>query len=473
MFAVGPGGHRDGAPVRAGGADRVGGVDDEVQHHLVDVADVAPYRRQFGEVGVYVGHVLQLAVGDHEGVADRLVEVDRCLLLVAGVSEGLHRPDDRRHPVHAVQRLADRLRYLLDDELDVDVVLHPAYRGDRVGPGRLLLRAHDVVARGTQLEQVVERALQEPHVVSDELDRGVDFVGDPGRELPDRLQLLRVPQADLGLPFAFPALLQLAGLGCVLVGLAAQDPLVLGEDAPAQDQQEQADREDDRGDHHERALELVQRGRAAPGVLAFVRGRPVDQVGDRAERGPGELVVDVQRALRVPGLGEGEGRVDHLPVPVVVGHHLLLELSQGGGVAGVGGRQPVDTPQGLVELLRGRVELGAQRGVRPLRMFVVRALQLLLVHQRDADLLVHVVALDGVEDDGTGVVGHRGRPDREGRERDEHQGQATGGEPDHPRSPAGIEQHATRGHRYLLPAPGYLPPQALGNPSIRWQPHSA
>ena len=79
-----------GAPI----GDGVGGVDDEVEEHLAEVALIARDRREVAEVRFHLGDVLVLAPGDGQRVRHHLVQVQGAVLRLVRVAELLHGPDD-------------------------------------------------------------------------------------------------------------------------------------------------------------------------------------------------------------------------------------------------------------------------------------------------------------------------------------------------------------------------------------------
>ena len=121
-----------------------------------------------------------------------------CFSVVGGCANSRMAPDDRGHAPEAIAGALEGRRDALAQVVEVGVVLGLAdaleqVGGDGTGGGSGV----DGRLRGLQRHEVAEGLAQEADRVADELDRGVDLVGDPGRELADGLELLR--QAQLGL----------------------------------------------------------------------------------------------------------------------------------------------------------------------------------------------------------------------------------------------------------------------------------
>ena len=114
--------------------------------------------------------------------------------VVLRMREHLHGADDLGHPLDAI---------LGTDERTIDA-------GREVRPAGVALRLeHPIEERGRDLARdrggvdlreaidehadALEALLQQVHVVADELHRRIELVGDAGRELAERLELLRAP----------------------------------------------------------------------------------------------------------------------------------------------------------------------------------------------------------------------------------------------------------------------------------------
>src|SRR5579883_1669274 len=182
----------------AGVGDREGGVDDQLEEHLAEVADVAGDQRQRAEIGLHLGDVLVLVAGDDERVEDRLVDVGGGLVAAVGGGELLHRADGGGDAGEALEGALEGGALLGVDQLEVGVRERVVDRLDQLGgeaggAGGVDERAaggDQRIQRGAGVAEVVE-------AVADVLHGGVDLVGDAGGEAADRLELLRVAQLDL------------------------------------------------------------------------------------------------------------------------------------------------------------------------------------------------------------------------------------------------------------------------------------
>lgn len=173
-------------------ADGMGGVDQQIEQHLLDGAGEARHpwqvRRQIGD---RLGHVFVFVACHGEGGEHRLVEIHRRPFATIGMGEVLHRLHHGPHPLHTFEGLGDGLGDLLAQEVEVD-------GGDgAVEPGECRAGFFSTAASGGEGQMGLDGAVQvrqgigeEMEVVADELDRRVDLMGDAGGELAHRLHLL-------------------------------------------------------------------------------------------------------------------------------------------------------------------------------------------------------------------------------------------------------------------------------------------
>ena len=138
--------------------------------------------------------VLPFVGGDDQRAFDRAVDVGHDLGVAAGVREFLHRADDPRDVLDAVERLAHRHRHLLDEIGDVGGVenLADARAERRIGGTRL-------ADLGDRAADLAERGLEEAQVVADVLDRRVDLVRNAGGELTDAREPRGLQRLALGI----------------------------------------------------------------------------------------------------------------------------------------------------------------------------------------------------------------------------------------------------------------------------------
>ncbi len=173
-------------------ADRVRRVHDEVQEHLVELLGVADDGWQISRFQLAGGHVLPARATDHHRVAEHRVQVCRCHLRPARMSELLHRADDRRHAVHAFERPLDRPGRFFHEKGRVRLeearreLRDPGVLPQRRGRGGEV-RCHLAVKSAERLRRVA----QEVEAVADELHGGVDLVRDAAREPPYGLEPAR------------------------------------------------------------------------------------------------------------------------------------------------------------------------------------------------------------------------------------------------------------------------------------------
>jgi hypothetical protein len=256
----------------------VRGVDDDVEHDLLELALVAGHLADgVVEVELDVRDVLPLRPRDLHGGVDRTVDVGVAAAL-AGVREVLHRAHDPGDPVEALQRLLQRAGHLLGDELQVE-------RAEDVGDAGCRQRL-EPAQRGQDLR---ERVGEEPGVVGDELHRGVDLVGDAGGELADRLQPVGLGELPL----------QLGDVGDVgadadhSLELAVRPDVRHDDDVPLV----HAAARDADGDLHRRAR-LAGGEHPELQLLDHPVGRQVRRQGVRAGAGDGgDAVVDLELLL--------------------------------------------------------------------------------------------------------------------------------------------------------------------------------
>ena len=81
----------------------MGGIDQQVQEDLVEIAHKARYRRNLSKIRLHRGHVLELVGGHCQGVAQCRVQIGRGALAAIRMGESLHGLHDPRNPADAVQ----------------------------------------------------------------------------------------------------------------------------------------------------------------------------------------------------------------------------------------------------------------------------------------------------------------------------------------------------------------------------------
>jgi hypothetical protein len=180
--------------------DRVRGVDDQVQHHLIDLARHA---LDVGKRGVQIefqlGDEPPLAARDRHRALDRLVQVDEHPVRGARVRELLHRAHDLGDALDPVDRLRERERNLVARVLEIDLASQGLRLLDLPGIDRFAAREprDDRLLGVDHAQHIGDRVLHEQQIVAHEPRRRIDLVRDARRELADRLHLLRVRRALL------------------------------------------------------------------------------------------------------------------------------------------------------------------------------------------------------------------------------------------------------------------------------------
>ncbi len=194
---VGPGaaGDGDGAVLD----DGLGGVHQQVQEHLVELAGVARHQGQLAEVAHHLRLVLQLVPGHLQGRFQARVQVRRAASAVLGAGEVLEVQRDVAHPLGALLRLGQQAVQVPQHVVDVPGLAgrgHPGLGGG--AGGRVVAGGPQRVVGGHQVLQGRRVLDQRPQVGHDEAHRIVDLVGHAGGQLADARHLLRLHQPGLG-----------------------------------------------------------------------------------------------------------------------------------------------------------------------------------------------------------------------------------------------------------------------------------
>ena len=173
----------------------MGGVDDEVQEDLVQVAHVAEHSRQLAELGRDVGDVFVFVLGDGQRGPQGLVQVGGSLLFLIGVREFLHGAHDGRDTRDAVLAAIEAAGHIRLKIGEVDVLLGLADVADQ----RLVTTGRGKNFDGTPIvvrESAVafECLFQKVDAVANVLGWGVDLVGNARGKLTDCFELARLSQ---------------------------------------------------------------------------------------------------------------------------------------------------------------------------------------------------------------------------------------------------------------------------------------
>src|SRR5580658_214046 len=179
----------------------VGRVDEQVQKDLIEISEMTRDRRQHAEIGFDFGYIFGFVPRDDQGAFDGFVEVGGDFIgAVIDVRKLFHGADDGGDAIHAVHHLLESFGNFCFEEC-------PLYFGaDRIEgleefgrDGAVAGPLRDFFVLGDHGETVAKGVLNEAGVVSDELNWGVDFVGDSGGQAADRFEFLRVTEFDFHL----------------------------------------------------------------------------------------------------------------------------------------------------------------------------------------------------------------------------------------------------------------------------------
>src|SRR5271156_2516924 len=179
----------------------VGRVDEQVQEDLIEIAEMTGDGRQDTEIGFDFGYIFGFVARNDQSAFDGFVEVGGDFIGAAlHVGELFHGADDGGDAVYAVHHLLEGFGNFCFQEGPFD------FGADRVEGlqqfgrhGALAGLVGDFFVLGDHGEAVAKGILDEAGVVSDELDRGIDFVGDSGSEAAYRFEFLRVAELDFHL----------------------------------------------------------------------------------------------------------------------------------------------------------------------------------------------------------------------------------------------------------------------------------
>ena len=173
----------------------MGGIDEEIENDLVDIAGIADHGGQiFIELEGNVGHIFPLVAGDGDGGLDGFVEIGRGLIGRVGVGELLHGANDFGDPVGALQTLLDGARHLGQNELQIALPLGFLERGGHAHGQRVGGAAHGLAILFQQVASRLPGFAQEGEVIADKLGGGINLVGDAGGELADAFELVRLAE---------------------------------------------------------------------------------------------------------------------------------------------------------------------------------------------------------------------------------------------------------------------------------------
>ena len=95
--------------------NRVRGIDDQIHHRLIHIAQITMDRRQIRiQFQLHFRHQFPFAAGHGRRAFNSPIEVRRVLFLSIGMGELFHRPHDFADPLHTFQGFRNSRRNLLE-----------------------------------------------------------------------------------------------------------------------------------------------------------------------------------------------------------------------------------------------------------------------------------------------------------------------------------------------------------------------
>src|SRR5262249_9782922 len=163
------------------------GVDKNVENRLIEFAWHTGHERQVrGEISHHLRHILPLIARHSDGALNGLVEIDTNLFLGARMGKLFHSADNGGDTFDALKGLLDSRWDLLSEIGDINGRSGCFYlaqdRGCRYALGTHLIQGCIVFQ---ECAEVMERLLEEEHIVPNILDGRVDFVRDTSSQQAD------------------------------------------------------------------------------------------------------------------------------------------------------------------------------------------------------------------------------------------------------------------------------------------------
>ncbi len=172
-----------GGYVLAGLLDGVGGVDDQVEKYLVQLAEVACDLGKLGVLRLDRRAILVLAARHRECGVECMIDVGKGLLVHIRMGEFLHRANDVGDTGDSVQGAVEGLWRLRLEKIGIGGRFGRAQALQDVSGNRAQRQARNHFAVETQQAvEIAHHALQESDAVTDVLHGSIDLVRDTGRE---------------------------------------------------------------------------------------------------------------------------------------------------------------------------------------------------------------------------------------------------------------------------------------------------
>src|SRR5262252_8570444 len=187
---------RHGAFVRCAVTDDItksmGSVDENVEEHLIECAWHTGHERQVrSEIRHHLRHILPLIARHSDGALDGLVEIDTDLFLCARMRKLFHGADDGGDAFYTLKGLLDSRGDFRSEIGNINGSGRCFYMAQHRGHWRAV-STHLIQGRIVFQEraEVLERLLEEEHIIPDVLNGRVDFVRDTGSQQPNGFELL-------------------------------------------------------------------------------------------------------------------------------------------------------------------------------------------------------------------------------------------------------------------------------------------
>ncbi|MNY17782.1 hypothetical protein D3C86_1511220 [compost metagenome] len=168
--------------------DGVGGVDQQVHHHLVDLRGHALHRRQLAVFLDHFGLVLELVIDHVEGGVEAAMQVGEAEFILFEMGKILERGDDLLDPLDAILGFTDQCLDIVADVVVLQAALELAQ----------LVEAGCAIHRVDDAQQVMDVAGEGLQVGEHIADRVVDLMRHASGELADGGEFFRLHELGIG-----------------------------------------------------------------------------------------------------------------------------------------------------------------------------------------------------------------------------------------------------------------------------------